>query len=569
METFTFLDKLFQQALSEAFPGEIVDFQIEYPDPRFGDFSCNIALLLAKKIQQNPHDIAKTILQFLPSNDMIRECSVAGPGFINVWLNESWLLKQLQIILQEGKNFGRSTLGEGQKIIVEYSQPNIAKPLGVHHLLSTIIGQSISHISRELGYETISINHIGDWGTQFGKLIVAYQKWGDHSIVEKNPIDEFLKLYVRFHQEAENDPGLEDEARAAFRKLEADDPDLLKIWQWCVDVSLTEIQKTYDFLGGIHFDYVQGESFYRDKMQDVIDEGLQKRIFEVGEGGALVVHFPDEKFPPYLVQKSDGTTLYSTRDLATLKYRIQHFRPSKILYVVDTAQSLYFQQLFETFYRFSWGNCEPLHVSFGRMSFTDKKMSTRKGNIILLDEVLKEAVKRASIVVEEKNPSLPESEKRDIAHKVGVGAVKYSILAQNRSTEIIFDWNKMLALEGNSAPYLQYTCARYCSILRKAEGISWQSDFQDFSAPQERALTRELIKYPEILHRAHDSYRPNILCGYIYGLTQICNSFYTQCPVLKAETSALRDLRLSLIQATVFTLKNGLRLLGIETPERM
>lgn len=551
---------------------KISDVRIQIPEENFGDYSTNIALILGKEFGQNPREIASEIIKSIPENDIISKTEIAGPGFINIFVKPSWLISELKRILNQGENYGKSDFGKGKKVIVEYSQPNIAKPLGVHHLLSTIIGQSLYNCYKTLGYHVLSINYIGDWGTQFGKLIVAYKKWGDRSMVEKNPIDEFLKLYVRFHEEAEKDSALEDEARKTFLKLEQGDKEALQLWQWCVEESMKEVQKTYDFLSGIHFDLIQGESFFRDKMDDILDEGKKKKIFVRGEGGSLIVEFSEEKYPPFLVQKSDGATLYSTRDFAALKYRIQTYGPEKILYVVDSAQSLYFQQLFEAARRFEWGGAQAVHVAFGRMRFKDMKMSTRKGNIVRLDEVLMEGIERAYAIVNEKNADLNEDEKKAIAQKVGIGAVKYSILSQNRMTDIVFDWDKMLALEGNSAPYLQYTYARYRSILRKGKeaGIIIDHDFLfNEQWKYELLLLRKMVIFLETINQAAAMYKPNLLATYLYELTQVCNSFYTNCPVLQAENESLRNFRLALIEATATILKNGLTLLGIEAPEQM
>lgn len=578
---------LIQKAVEKAFKKnakkksastKIPDVQIQISEKSFGDYSSNIALILGKERGQNPREIASKIIECVPENDLIEKIEIAGPGFINIFIKPSWLIDELKKILKQNEDYGKSDIGKGQKVIVEYSQPNIAKPLGVHHLLSTIIGQSLYNCYKALGYDALSINYIGDWGTQFGKLIVAYKKWGDRSIVEKNPIDEFLKIYVRFHEEAEKNPTLEDEARKTFLKLEQGDEEILKLWRWCVEESMKEVQKTYDLLSGIHFDLIQGESFFRDKMEDILDEGKKKNIFIQGEGGSMIAEFQEEKYPPFLVQKSDGATLYSTRDFASLKYRIETFHPEKILYVVDSAQSLHFQQLFETAKRFEWGETQATHVAFGRMRFKDMNMSTRKGNILRLDEVLKEGIERAYAIVNEKNSDLSEKEKRIIAQKVGIGAVKYSILSQNRMTDIVFDWDKMLALEGNSSPYLQYTYARYRSILRKGKEDGIMVDIKalndnDFlfggQWKYESHLLRKMVQYPETINQAAANYKPNLLATYLYELTQVCNGFYTNCPVLQAENKSLKNFRLALIEATAIILKNGLNLLGIEALEKM
>ncbi|NIA02200.1 MAG: arginine--tRNA ligase, partial [Nitrospirae bacterium] len=439
--------------------------------------------------------------------------------------------------------------------------------LGVHHLLSTIIGQSLYNIYKFLGYNCIGLNYIGDWGTQFGKLTYAYKEWGDKKTIEKNPIDELLKLYVKFHEEAEKNPELEQKGRDEFKKLEEGDKENTKLWKWICKVSLEEVQKTYDNLGGIHFDLIQGESFFNDKMGAILEEGKKDKVFEKGEEGALIIKFENEKYPPYLVQKSDGASLYATRDLAQMKYREETWHPEKILLVIDVAQSLYLQQLFETTEMMGLTKAEPVHVVFGRMQFKDKKMSTRKGNIVLLDEVLKEAVEKAKKIVEEKNRDLKN--KDEVAHKVGIGAVKYTILSQNRTTNITFDWEKMLSLEGNSAPYLQYTYARAKSILRKTGKIETQEEETTEKITEKTAtLLRHLVKFKEYIVYTAQEYKPNILANYLHELAQKFNSFYNNVPVLRAPEKE-REARLKIVEATSQVLKNGLTLLGVELTEEM
>ncbi|MBI5754586.1 arginine--tRNA ligase, partial [Candidatus Peregrinibacteria bacterium] len=423
---------LMKIALEKA--GEETIFHITYPEKEFGDFACNATLILAKKTGRPPREIAEKIKKYFPENDLVGELEIAGPGFLNARLKKDFLERTIERIALLEKSYGKSAVGKGEIVVLDYSSPNVAKPLGVHHLLSTIIGQTLCNFYKELGFQTISVNHIGDWGTQFGKIIVAYKKWGNRKKIEISPISEFLKLYVKFHDSAEKNPELEDEARAIFKSLEEGDPEVTELWKWIANMSYADMSKTYELIGGIHFDEVMGESFYNDKMTPILEEGEKRGIFVTGEKGALVAEFPETDMPPCVIRKSDGATLYITRDLATLRYRIDRWNPEKILYVVDMAQSLHFKQLFSIGRKFEWGKCEAVHVAFGRMSFKDKKMSTRKGNIVLLDEVLDEAVKRALAIVKEKNPDLPNQE--DIARKIGIGAVKYSILSQNRQTDI-------------------------------------------------------------------------------------------------------------------------------------
>ncbi len=634
-EELPFLDeqlkKIINQAVKKAFPeADIQNFEpfVERAkDPEHGDYATNTAMVLNKQLKKNPKDIAELLIASIEKPDYLESVTFASPGFINFRLSDTWVSKELTRIIEKKSPYIKPEIGNKQTILVEYSAPNIAKPLGVHHLLSTIIGQALYNIYNFLGYKAVAINHIGDWGTQFGKLTVAYKLWGDKKKVEKDPIEELLKLYVQFHDEVEKDAAelaksslggkgqkLEQQARDEFKKLEDGDKENTKIWQWFVAMSLKDAQKTYDALGGIHFDKIQGESFYSDKMDEVLREGKEKGIFEVGEEGALVVKFKDEKgeetLTPFLVQKSDGATLYGTRDLAAVKYRLGNWNPLKVVYVVDMAQSLHFQQLFETAKKLQWitpehseGEAEGalpapqsqlVHVSFGRMRFEDGTMSTRKGNIIRLNEVLMEAVDRAKAIVAQKSLHIPEKKHPELARIIGIGAVKYNILSQNRSTDIVFSWDKMLSLDGNSAPYLQYTCARANSILSKAAtekrgekrkggdkqftlfdaiATSEQSDDGSRSlvprTSSEKHLSAQLIKFSEVVYRAAEEYRPNVITNYLYETAKLFNAFYHDVPVLQAESESLRTSRLQLTEATKVIIKEGLELIGIEVPEEM
>jgi len=544
---------------------------IEYPsDEAHGDYASNIALQITKELKKAPQEIAKEIIENLEKGDLIEKAEVAGPGFINIYLSQKYLKEESMKALKE--DYGKSQVGDNKNLIVEYSAPNIAKPLGVHHLLSTIIGQSLYNIFKELGFNAISVNHIGDWGTQFGKLIYAYKKWGNKEATEKAPIEELLKLYVKFHDEAEKDEKLDDEGRNEFKKFEEGDKENRELWEWFVEESMKAINKTYDKIGGIHFDKTQGESFYEDKMAPVLEEGKEKGIFVEGEEGSYIVEYEDENMPPFVVQKKDGATLYSTRDLATIKYRIDTWNPEKIIYVVDVAQSLHFKQLYDAASRFDWYDDQATHVVFGRMHMKEGKMSTRKGNVILLEEVLDEAIKRAGEIIKEKNSDLENKE--EVARVVGIGAVKYNILSQNRITDITFDWDTMLSLDGNSAPYLQYTYARAKSILRKAKE-SQQSEIIETTtendikiAGKTASLLRTFPKFKESLTKAAEEYKPNILTNYLFNLAQKFNSFYNSVPVLRAKKED-QEARLEIVEASSQILKKGLSLLGVEVVEEM
>jgi len=570
------LQQLVSEIIEKLYTQEVLDkvnLVIEEPkDASHGDFACTVAMHLAKLLEKNPREIAEEIIKEFKKPDYIENISIEGPGFINFQLSSEYLIDEIQNITKSETYTPKLDIGKGDTAIVEYSQPNIAKPLGVHHLLSTIIGQALYNILDSVNFKTISINHIGDWGTQFGKLIYAYRTWGDEKVVKKDPIPELLKLYVKFHDEAEKDKVLEDHGRAEFKKLEDGDEENKKLWSWIVDLSMQDVQKTYDKLGGIHFDYTTGESFYEDKMQVVIDEGIDKKVITEGEKGALVTEFPDDKLQTALVRKSDGATLYSTRDLATIRYRVDTYHPTKILYVVDVAQQLHFQQVFEIVRMMGWDLPETTHVIFGRMRFPDLKMSTRKGNILLLDEVIEEAIERALKIVTEKSPDIPEEERKDIARKVGVGAMKYITLSQGRTTNVTFTWDKMLALDGNSAPYLQYTYARGQSILRKAkeEGINLDGlEISNLTSDKEVNLARAIVRHPLSVIQAAQEYKPNLLSNSIYSIARLFNEFYNSEHVLSEKDESVKNSRLVLVDATCKVLKQSLGLLGIECPERM
>jgi len=559
------LVEIVKTAVNDIFKDANSVVEIEYPNEQaHGDYACNIAMKLTKQVGVPPREIAEKIVKRIQEKGdkkLVEKIEIAGPGFINFFISNGQLHKEVLEVLQEKEDYGKLDIGAGKTMICEYSSPNIAKPLGVHHLLSTIIGQSIYNMYKFIGYNAVSINHIGDWGTQFGKLIHAYKTWGNREVIEKNPIEELLKLYVRFHDEAEKDKSLEDRGREEFKKFEEGDKENRELWQWFVDESVKEMEIMYKKIGGIHFDFILGESFYEDKMEDILKEGKENEIFVKGEQGAYISEFEDENMAPLVVQKSDGATLYSTRDLATLKYRIDRWSPEKIVYVVDIAQTFYFKQLFKTAEKFPWYHGEGVHSWFGRMRMQDGKMSTRKGNVVLLKDVIDEAIKRAGKVNEK------------VAREVGLGAIKYNILSQNRMTDITFVWDKMLSFEGNSAPYLQYSYARAKSILRKAKeqgdeiegGENTEAGFEG----ETLALVRMFPKFSEQVEMSAKEYKPNILANYIFELAQKFNSFYNKVNVLKEPDDGKRISNLRVVEATSQVIKNGLLLLGVEVVEEM
>lgn len=559
-----FLNEQIKKVVEKAVKGKV---KIEYPsDSSFGDYSTNIALQLAKLEGVPPREIAKKIISEIAKPDWISCIEVAGAGFINFYIDPEFLSEFAGGVIKESENYGKSEIKKGKTVATDTSHPNIAKPMGVHHLLSAIIGNALNKILAAVGYRVIRDNYIGDWGTQFGKLIYAYKKWGDETVVKKDPIPELLKLYVKFHDEAEEKPELEDFGRLEFKKLEDGDKENRKLWQWIKDLSMQEFQKIYNRLG-VNFDFIHGESFYGDKMQEIIDLGIKKGIFAEGEKGALIAPFKHGKYPPCLIKKSDGATLYATRDLARTKYWEDSWHPDLMIMVTDTAQSLHFKQFFEVAEMLDITDAKNIHVAFGRMSFPEKRMSTRKGNIILMEELLDEAEDAAYKIVCEKNPELDEKKKRKVAQQVGIGAVKYAVLAQNRLTDVTFTWDKMLSLEGNSAPYLQYVYARGRSILRKCETRDLKSEYI-YKEPQELAVARLLPKFPEVVVLSAEEFKPNLIANYLFELASKFNSFYASLPVLQAE-ERIRQARIKLVEAVTIVLKNGLELFGIASPEEM
>ncbi|MDO8648291.1 MAG: arginine--tRNA ligase [Candidatus Peregrinibacteria bacterium] len=537
-------------------------------DPKHGDVSTAVALQVSKELKLRPKEIASTLATHLASVEGVAKAEVAGAGYVNVWLTPAALLMELQ--QSRTAHTASVTRKSDRPVIVEYSQPNIAKPLGIHHILSTVIGQAITNLYRHHGYNTIAINHLGDWGTQFGKLAVAMRKWGEGKTATELGLDGLLALYVRFHEEAEKETMLEDEARAAFKKLEDGDAAMKVFWEEVVQVTMAALERTYERLH-VSFDFVHGESFYMDKMQPILEEGKRKGVFHVGEEGALIVEFPEgTNLPPYMVLKGDGATLYSTRDLATVRYRVDQFHPEKILYVVDVAQQLYFQQLFAAVQQLQWDVPILEHVSFGRMSFADRKMSTRKGNILRLEEVLDEAVRRADAIIAARGESIQTEDRPSLATMMGLGAVVYGILSQNRKMDIVFDWDRILSFEGNSAPYLQYTHARAKSVLRKAEA----GEDYDLPAPsvplteRERVLIGTLLLFPQVLREALDTHMPHKVANFLYSLCQDFNAFYNAEPILQAEGDT-RAVRLGLTACTAVVLKTGAELLTLRVPDRM
>ena len=564
-----YIEEVFYNAIHKAFPEkEVKPLEITIAtNEKFGDFQTNFAMMNSKIIGGNPRKIAEELVNNIPENEVIEKLEIAGPGFINIFLKDSFVSKYVGLMTSEKYEF--KELDTHGDIIIDYSSPNIAKRMHIGHLRSTIIGDSVKRLCNFLGYHTVADNHIGDWGTQFGKLIVGYHNWLDKEAYEKNPIEELERVYVEFTKQSEEHPELEDIAREELKKLQDGDEENYKLWQEFIKVSLQEYNKLYTRMG-IHFDTYYGESFYHPIMPSVVEELVEKGL-AVEDQGAKVVFF-DEKdnLHPCIVQKKDGAFLYSTSDIATIKFRKENYDVNKIIYLTDERQQDHFKQFFKITEMLGW-DIEKVHIWFGIMRFADGVFSTRKGNVIRLEQLLDEGKKRALEIIEEKNPNLSAEEKDNIAEVVGVGAIKYADLSQNRQSPIIFEWDKILSFEGNTAPYLQYSYARIQSILRKAEEIGKPLNEKfdmTITEKAERNLATYLTLFPTMALRAGEAYKPNLLTDYLFELAKKFNTFYNSCPILNQEDDVLFS-RLVLIDRVAKTLKTGLDLLGINTVNRM
>ena len=574
MELLTIkLKKLFSENINNIFGAdytEKVDIQ-NSTKREFGDFQTNFAMVSSKLIGKNPREIASTLVDNFKENDTIEKLEIAGPGFINIYLKNNFLNEELKKLENEKYDF--SFLNTDKTIIIDYSSPNIAKRMHIGHLRSTIIGDSVKRTLQFLGFHTLADNHIGDWGTQFGKLIVAYKNWLNKKSYEEDPIGELERIYVQFSDEAKKNPALEDEAREELKKLQLGDEENQKLWKEFIDISLKEYNKIYDRLG-VNFDYYYGESFYNDMMPAVLEELKEKGIAREDQG-ALVVFFENDKLSPAIVQKKDGSFLYTTSDLATMKFRKDELNVDEAVYLTDDRQQNHFKQVFEIGEMLGEPyNYKKTHVVFGIMRFGDGMIfSSRSGNIIRLVDLLDEAKTQVKKVIDEKNPNIPEEEKEKIAEIVGSGAIKYFDLSQNRTSDITFTWDKVLSFEGNTGPYLQYTYVRIMSIFRKLKEENINVENKDIILENmngvERELAVELLRFPQTVVKSYESYRPNTIADYLFDIAKLFNNFYNSNSILKEENKKIMDARILLAEKTAFILKEGLGLLGINTVDRM
>jgi len=543
---------------------KVLDMMEIPPQPNMGDYAFP-CFQLAKVMRKAPNLIAKELAEKVEKDNIIEKAEAAG-GYLNFFVNREEFIKEvINQVIQQGNKYGSSDEGEGKTVLVEFSSPNIAKPFHIGHLVNTITGNAIEKIFKHLGYNTVRLNHIGDYGTQFGKLISAYKRWGNDEVIEKDPINELMKIYVKFHEEAEKDPSLEDEGRQYFKKLEEGDPEAVALWEKFRELSLKEFKKLYDDFN-IEFDSYAGESFYTDKMPEVIDILREKNLLKESSG-AQIVDLEQFNLPPCIILKSDGATIYATRDLAAAIYRKRTYDFYKCLYVVGNTQALHFKQVFSVLKLagFDWAdNC--VHIGTSLVKFADRKLSTRKGDVIFAKEVVDEAVEKTLEIINTKNPNLENKE--DVAKKVGMGAIIYTFLKNNMDKDIVFSWEDMLNFEGESGPYVMYSYVRGKSILRKAENMDINPDLSNLKTDDEFYLVKHLSLFKETVKQAAERYEPFVINRYVTELAKAYNKLYNTHPILTADKE-VRDARLALTKAVTIVLATGLGLLGIQPPENM
>ena len=540
---------------------------IEVPaNKEMGDYAFP-CFKLAKKFRKAPNLIAADICGKLEGSDIFTkiECVAA---YINFFTDKSSYAKTvIESVNNAGAKYGESSEGEGKTIVIDYSSPNIAKPFHVGHLRSTVIGSALYNIFEKLGYKCVGINHLGDWGTQFGKLIEAYKLWGSKEAVEEKGISELTRIYVKFHEEAEKDDSLNDRARAWFVKMQDGDKEAISLWKWFYDISIKEFERVYEKLG-VKFDYYTGESFYNDKMDAVVEELKAKNLL-VESNGAMIVDLEDAKMPPCLILRTDGGTLYATRDITAALYRKKTYDFDKCIYVTAIDQNLHFAQWFKVIEKmgYDWSK-DLVHVPFGLVSLEDGKLSTRKGKVVLMEDLLNEAVKKTTGIIDEKNPDLPNKE--EVAKQVGIGAVIFDDLYNGRIKDIVFSWDRMLNFDGETGPYVQYTHARACSVLKKA-GYDKKAENIDYSVLTDDAaadVCKTIALFNDKIKEAANRYEPSVIARYLVDVAQSFNKFYHDNIIL-ADDENVKNARLALVDAVRTVIKSGLAILGIDAPEQM
>ena len=547
---------------------EVIEKALETPpEEKMGDlaFPC---FVLAKTMRKAPPLIAQELCAKFTDDENLEKVEAVG-GYLNFFFNRAKFESEvIEAVKKANGNWGKTTTGEGKTVLVEYSSPNIAKPFHIGHLFSTAVGNSLARIYKYLGYNVQSLNHLGDWGTQFGKLISAYKRWGVKEVIEKDPINELLKIYVKFHDEAKKSPELEDEAREYFKLLEDGDEETTALWTYFKDISLVEFKRVYEMLG-VKFDSYNGEAFYSDKMDEVVDLLREAKLL-VESDGAQVVDLSDLNMPPCIILKSDGATIYATRDIAAALYRHRTYNFDKNIYVVGTPQALHFKQIFATMERAGWEwskNCE--HVGFGLVKLPGKSMSTRNGDVVFLEDVLNESIEKTRAIIEQNNPNMEDIDEK--AKKIGIGAILYTFLKNSREKDIIFSWDTMLDFEGESAPYCQYGYARGKSILRRAQDIDYtNADMSKATSDEEYSLIKHINAFSDAIISAADKNEPFYINRYVTNLTKAFNKFYNTNPILKDDVDIeVKKSRLAIVDVTCQVIKSALYLLGIDTVESM
>ena len=542
---------------------ELYDLIALPPNLEMGDYALP-CFKFAKILRKSPIMIAETLSKEIATDEVISEISAVN-GYLNFKINKSGFVRgTLDKILSEKDSFGASEEGKGKTVCIDYSSINIAKPFHIGHLSTTVLGGALYRIFNFLGYKAVGINHLGDYGTQFGKLISAYKRWGDKETIEKGGIRTLNELYVKFHQEAEMHPEYDDEARAYFKKIEQGDEECQALFHWFKELTLKDVQKIYDMLD-IRFDSYNGESFYSDKMQPVVDELTEKGLL-IESRGAQVVDLEEYNMPPCIILKSDGSSLYATRDMAAAMYRKTIYDFYKCLYVVAYQQNLHFKQFFKVLEMMGkdWAQ-DLVHVAYGMVSLEEGTMSTRKGNVVFLEDVINKCIEKAYTIIDEKNPELEG--KMDVAQKVGVGAVIFGALYNNKIKDIVFSYDKVLTFDGETSVYVQYTCARANSILQKGGAVT-EYEIPELCA-QEIELVKALATFPETVKAAAEKYEPSFVARFAVDVAQKFNKFYFDCKILAAEDEKVKNFRLALTNATLQALKNAFGLLGIGIPDKM
>ncbi|NLB56158.1 MAG: arginine--tRNA ligase, partial [Lentisphaerae bacterium] len=561
------LTKWMQASVRSTFPDypELVDFVsvIRSTSPDFGDYQCNSAMSFAKVLKQKPRDIAEKIIAGLESGPVVARCEIAGPGFINIILADDWLAKQVERIADKDY-LGKLPDKDAPLVVLDYSSPNFAKPMHIGHIRSTVIGNALDRIFRFLGFRVLADNHIGDWGTQCGVLIMGYRHFIDETALAESPVNELERVYVKSSEKSRQDPDWLDACRSELVKLQGGDPENLALWQKFVDLSMGEFERIYSRLD-IKFDMTRGESYYHNMLAGLVAELEEKGLARESDG-ALVCFLEDEKLPPCIVRKSDGGFNYATTDIATIMNRVREFNPDKVVYVTDERQQLHFKQFFAIATKLGI-ETELQHVWFGLMRLPEGTFSTRDGNVIKLELLLDEAETRALELVRENSPEMSEEMMAKVAKAVGIGAIKYTDLSQNPQSLVTFSWEKALSMNGNSAPYLQYAHARIRSVADKYAELFPDMDIKSYplilNAPEERALALRIAGFTDAVESAARMFKPNYLADYLYDLAGKYSVFYQNLPFLKA-AEGTRESRMRLCAATAKTLRQGLNLLGIE-----